>query len=152
MRFAHIWLSHTREHYKSRELKLISCVPKYEHFALNGEESIDDMIIKFAKITNDLASLGDGIENDQKVRKVIWALPPSWEVKATTLKELNDKEKMELFSLIGNLKTHEMERKAREEKAPQKKKMLAFKSTLPFPTKMKKKKKTMKIFSSLLIM
>ena len=36
---------------------------------------------------------------------------------------------MELISLIGNLKTHEMERKVREEMAPQKKKMIAFKST-----------------------
>jgi len=31
------------------------------------------------------------------------------------LKELNDKEEMELIGLIGNLKTHEIERKAREE-------------------------------------
>jgi len=31
---------------------------------------------------------------------------------------------------IGNLKTHEMKRKDREEKAPQKKKTLTFKSTL----------------------
>ena len=37
---------------------------------------------------------------------------------------------MELIDLIENLKTHEMERKTREEKAPQKKKTLAFKSTL----------------------
>ena len=36
---------------------------------------------------------------------------------------------MELIGLIGNLNTHEMERNARE-KAPQKKKTLAFKSTL----------------------
>ena len=39
-----------------------------------------------------------------------------------------DKEEMELIDLIGNLKTHEMERKARGEIAPQKKK-IAFKST-----------------------
>ena len=45
------------------------------------------------------------------------------------MKELNDKEEMELIDLIGNFKTHEMERKAREEMAPQKKKMIAFKST-----------------------
>ena len=62
-------------------------------------ESIDDMITKFTKITNVLASLGDEIDNDQKVRKVIRALPPSWEIKATTLKELNDKDEMELISL-----------------------------------------------------
>ena len=38
---------------------------------MNEEESIDDMIIKFTKITNGLSSLGDGIDNNQKVRKVI---------------------------------------------------------------------------------
>ena len=36
---------------------------------------------------------------------------------------------MKLIGLIGNLKTHEMERKAREEMAPQKNKVTAFKST-----------------------
>ena len=86
------------------------------------------MITKFAKITNDLASLGDGIANDQKVRKVIRALPPSWEVKFITLKELNDKKEIELIALIENLKTHDMERKARE-KVPHKKKTLTFKSS-----------------------
>jgi len=88
---------------------------QYENFAMNESESIDDMITKFTKITNGLASLGDAIDNDQKVRKVIRALPQSWEVKATTLKKLNDKEEMKLIGLIGNLKTHEMERKARGE-------------------------------------
>ena len=44
------------------------------------------------------------------------------------MKELNDKEEMELIDLIGNLKTHEMKRKTREEKAPQKK-ILSFKFT-----------------------
>ena len=96
---------------------------------MNKNESINDMITKSTKINNGLASLGDGIDNDQKVRKVIRALPLSWEVKYTTLKELNDKEKMELIGLIRNLKTHEMEIKSREEKAPQKKKTLTFKST-----------------------
>ena len=83
----------------------------------------------FTKITNALSSLGDDISNDQKVRKVIRALPTSWEIKATTLKELNDKDEMDLISLIGNLKTHEMEKKAREEAAPLKKKSIAFKSS-----------------------
>ena len=86
---------------------------QYKNFTMHENESIDDMVTKFTKITNDLASLGDGIDNDQNVRKIIRALPTSWEVKVTTLKELNDKEKMELIDLIGNLKTHEIERKAK---------------------------------------
>jgi len=55
-------------------------------------KSIDEMLSHFTKITNGLSSLGDEIVNDQKVRKVIRALPKAWEVKATTLKELNDRE------------------------------------------------------------
>jgi len=77
---------------------------QYEIFSMNENESINVMINKFTKITNDLASLGDEIDNDQKMRKVIHAPPPSSEVKSTTLKVLNDKEEMELIGLIGNLK------------------------------------------------
>jgi len=80
---------------------------------MHDNDSIDDMVTKFTKITDDFASLGDAINNDQKVRKVICVLSPSWEVKA----------------LIGSLKTHEMEMKVRKKMAPQKKKMIAFKST-----------------------
>jgi len=50
---------------------------QYDNFFMNENESIDDMITKFTKITNGLASIGDEIDNDQKVRKVIRALPPS---------------------------------------------------------------------------
>ena len=45
------------------------------------------------------------------------------------LKELKDKEEMKLIGLIDNLKTHKMERKAKEVTAPQRKKKIAFKST-----------------------
>jgi len=48
-------------------------------------------VTNFAKITNGLASLGDAIDNDPKVKKIIRALSPSWEVKSTTLKELNNR-------------------------------------------------------------
>jgi len=63
---------------------------QYENFNMNNNETID---------------------NGQKVRKVIRALPQSWEIKSATLKELNDKGEMDFMGLIGNLKTHEMEKK-----------------------------------------
>ena len=53
---------------------------------MHDNDTIDDMVIRFTKITNGLTSLGDAIHNDQKVRKVIRTIPPSWEVKASTLK------------------------------------------------------------------
>ena len=64
------------------------------------------------------------------------------------MKEFNDKEEMELIGLIGNFKTHEMERKAKKEMASQKKKTIALSLLPPSPTMMKRKK-MMKIFSSL---
>jgi len=122
--------SFTRGNVTSQENKIdLFCSP-YENFIMHDNDKIYDMVIRFTKITNGLTSLGDAINNDQKVRKVIQALPPSCEVKASTLKELNDKEEMKLISLIGNLKTHEMERKVRKKMAPQKKKVITFKSTL----------------------
>ena len=50
---------------------------QYKNFTIHENESIDHMITKFTKIVNGLSSLGDEIDNDQKVQKVIRALPPS---------------------------------------------------------------------------
>ena len=44
---------------------------------MNNNVTIDDMITRFVKITNGLSYLGDSIDNDQKVRRVIRALPQS---------------------------------------------------------------------------
>ena len=67
------------------------------------------MLTRFYKITNGLSILGDSIDNDQMIRKVIRALLKAWKVKATTLKELNDREEIDFSEFIGNLKTHKME-------------------------------------------
>ena len=50
------------------------------------------------------------------MRKIIKALPKSWKVKATTLKELNDKEKIDFTTFMKNLKTHEIDMKVREDR------------------------------------
>ena len=92
-------------------------------------ETIDEMLIRFTKITNGLSSLDDEIDNDQKERKVIRDLPKAWEVKAMTLKELNDREEMDFSGFIGNFKTHEIEMKVREDREPLKKRSIAFKGT-----------------------
>ena len=76
------------------------------------------MLNRFTTITNGFFSLSKLISNDQMVRKIVRALSKSWDVKATTLKELNDKEQMDFTAFMGNLKTHEMDTKAREEKEP----------------------------------
>ena len=43
---------------------------------MHDNVTIDDMVKIFTKITNGLAFLGDAIDNDQEVKKVISALLP----------------------------------------------------------------------------
>ena len=38
----------------------------YENFCMQENETIDDMVTRFTKITNGLSSLGDGIDNDKE--------------------------------------------------------------------------------------
>ena len=106
---------------------------QYENFYMNESESIDEMLTHFTKIINGLSSLGDIIDNDQKIRKVTRALLKSWVVKTITLKELNDKEEMDFSGFIENLNTNEMEMNVREERKPQKKKNITFRATPPIP-------------------
>ena len=42
---------------------------QYENFYMFDNESIDEMLTRFMKITNRLALLGGEIDNDQKVKK-----------------------------------------------------------------------------------
>ena len=92
------------------------------------DEAIDDVLTRFNNITNSLISLGVTITNDQKVRKIIRSLPKTWEVKSTTLKELSDAKEMNYTVFMGNLKTYEMEMKARKSREPQKEKGIVFKT------------------------
>jgi len=58
---------------KVKRVKIDLLYSQYENFIMHEFDT---------KITNGLASLGDTINNDQKLRKVICALLPSWKVKA----------------------------------------------------------------------
>ena len=88
------------------------------------------MLTRFTKITNGLSSLGDTIDNDQKIWRSTIERRWIYLLKATTLKELNDWEEIDFSRFIRNFKTHEMEMKVREERKPPKKKSIAFKATL----------------------
>jgi len=50
---------------------------QYENFYKLENESFDEVLTRLTKNTNGLSSSGDTIDNDQKIRKVIRALPKS---------------------------------------------------------------------------
>jgi len=77
-----IWTHLVVTHEKISQVKRVKIDllrSQYKNFTMHDNDTIDDMVIRFTKITNGLTSLGDAIDKDQKVRKVIRTLPPSWE-------------------------------------------------------------------------
>ena len=77
---------------------------QYDSFHMLDCESNDDILTQFTNITNGLVFLGIPVSNDQKVFKIIRALPVSGEIKAIKLKKLNDNEEMNFTDLVRNLK------------------------------------------------
>ena len=88
-----------------KRAKLDLLIFQYENFKMYESKSIDNMLTRFSEITNGLISLGELISNDNKVRKIIRSLFKSWEVKVTTLKDLNDSKEMDFSMFMGNLKS-----------------------------------------------
>ena len=73
----------------------------YENYYMINSETIAEILTCFTKITNELSSLGDVIDHDRKVRKEIRALFKVWEIKATTLRELNDERRWISLNSFG---------------------------------------------------
>ena len=89
------------------------------------------MFTKLSSITNELRSLGEPISMTKQVRKVLRILPKSWESKVDAITEAKDLKVLTMDALIGNLKTHEMNRNydlSKKEAKKDKSLMLKYKS------------------------
>ncbi|XP_069154589.1 uncharacterized protein [Solanum lycopersicum] len=93
-----------------KESKIDMLTSRYENFKMKEGETIHDMFTKFSSITNELRSLGEPISMTKQVRKVLRILPKFWESKVDAITEAKDLKVLTMDALIGNLKTHEMNR------------------------------------------
>ena len=58
-----------------KEIKINMLLYDYELFTMKDEESIPNMLDRFAEIANGLASLGKPISSSDKVKKILRSLP-----------------------------------------------------------------------------
>ncbi|XP_069148276.1 uncharacterized protein [Solanum lycopersicum] len=93
-----------------KESKIDMLTSRYENFKMQEGETIHEMFTKFSSITNELRSLGEPISMTKQVRKVLRILPKTWESKVDAITEAKDLKVLTMDALIGNLKTHEMNR------------------------------------------
>nr|XP_025888410.1 uncharacterized protein LOC112942064 [Solanum lycopersicum] len=114
-----------------KESKIDMRTSRYENFKMKEGETIHDLFTKFSSITNELRSLGEPISMTKQVRKVLRILPKSWESKVDAITEAKDLKVLTMDALIGNLKTHEMNRNydlSKKEAKKDKSLMLKYKS------------------------
>jgi len=98
--------------------KIDLIMSKYELFAMNKNEKINDCFRRFMTIVNDLRSLGKSFSDEDLVRKILRSLTDAWTAKVTAVYEAKDLSTLSLEQLIGSLMTHEMLIDSKSEKEP----------------------------------
>ena len=102
-----------------------------ENFKMRDGETIHEIFTKLSSIKNEQGSLGEPISMRKQVSKVLRILPKSWEIKVDVFTEAKDLKVLTMYALIGNLKTHEMNRshdQSKKEVKKDKSLMLKYKS------------------------
>ena len=108
-----IWDCLKTAHERTEQIKVLKIdllTSLYENFKIREGETILEMFTKFSSITNELRSLGDPISMSKQVRKVLRIFPKYWESKVDAITEAKDLKVLTMDALIGNLKTHEINR------------------------------------------
>ena len=103
-----------------KKSKIDYLMQQYEMFKMESKEKVQEMIVRFGNIVNELTSLGKTIPTEEQIRKILRSLPQDerWNAKVTTLFETKDFANFSIEQLSGSLMTHEMHIKTPEEDAP----------------------------------
>ncbi len=92
---------------KVKESRLNILNHQYDSFHMNENECINDMVVRFNNIVNELISHGEPRINPQKVKKFLRSLSSRWHTKRTVIEE-KDLNNLEFDELIGSLLTYEI--------------------------------------------
>ena len=90
-----------------KDSRMDTLIQEYENFKLQDGENIIDMETRFTRIVDELAQLGKNYTRNEKNRRVLKSLPPSWKVKVTTIKEMHNLNDYHIDNLFGNLRAYE---------------------------------------------
>ena len=115
-----------------KDSRMDTLIQEYENFKLQDGENIIDMETRFTRIIDELTQLGKNYTQNEKNRRVLKSLPPSWKVKVTTIKEMHNLNDYHIDNLFGNLRAYEEDNVPDKviPKVEDKKKNMALKSIL----------------------
>ena len=112
-----------------KETKISMLVHQYEMFKMLDHENINEMTIRFMHIINQLKALGKRYSNAEMVRKILRSLSKAWRPKVVAIQEAKDLNVLSFDTLIGSLKTYEIELNEASKETNKIGKSIALKST-----------------------
>ena len=106
---------------------------------MKAGESICDVQKIFTHIVNHLLALGKTFDKEELNIKILKSLNRTWQPKVTTIFESRDLTSMNIATLIGKLREHELELgRHKEEEDGEKRHTIDLKSVVKSTTKLKK--------------
>lgn len=80
---------------------------EFEILSMKDTETIDEFTVKVNNVVSNIHALGDKIEEDYVVKKLLRAVPSKFVQIASTIEQFADLEKMTVEEVVGRLKAHE---------------------------------------------
>ncbi|KAL8155610.1 hypothetical protein AgCh_000848 [Apium graveolens] len=100
----------------------------YEHFDSKPDESLTGLYDRFVKLLNDLSLVDKEYDLEDTNLKFLLALPESWDLKATTIRDNYALDETTLDEIYGMLKTYELEMDQRSKRHGRKSRTVALKA------------------------
>ena len=126
----------TNEVKRARKNTLIQ---EYEIFRMKAGESICDMQKRFTHIVNHLLALGKTFDKEKLNIKILKSLNRTWQPKVTAISESRDLTSMNISTLFGKLREHELELgRLKEKEDGEKRHTIALKSAVKSTAKLNK--------------
>ncbi|XP_047149798.1 uncharacterized protein LOC124821898 [Vigna umbellata] len=107
-----------------------SLIHEYELFRMKAEDTIYEVQKRFTHIVNHLMALGKVFDKEDINIKILKSLNRIWQPKVTVISESRDLTSMNMATLFGKLREHELELgRLKEEEEIEEKKSIALKAT-----------------------
>ena len=74
---------------------------------MKDTEPLDDFCMKLNALVTNISAMGEEIEENYVVKKLLRAVPSKFLQITSTIEEFGDTEKMTLEEVVGSLKAHE---------------------------------------------
>lgn len=93
---------------KVKETKLQTHRAHFEGLKMNDNEDIEAYMLRVNEVINAIRGLGDKIEDNVIVKKVLRSLPPRFDSKLFAIEEAKDLKTFSIDKMYGSLTTYEM--------------------------------------------